>query len=72
MEENLNKEETYNFIRKAFENGSVETTGTDISRVLPPMSRFSKNNDRLSKKNNVIDKLVEFFNRFFNISDGNI
>lgn len=71
-EENLNKEETYTFIRKAFENGIVETTGTDISKVLPPMSRFSKNNDRLSKKNNVIDKLVEFFNRFFNISNKKI
>ncbi len=71
-EENLNKEETYTFIRKAFENGIVETTGTDISKVLPPMSRFSKNNDRLSKKNNVIDKLVEFFNRYFNISNKKI
>lgn len=27
-EENLNKEETYNFIQKLFEHGRVETTGT--------------------------------------------
>lgn len=69
VEENLNKEETYNFIRKSFEQGRVETTGTEVSTILPPMSMFTPNNDRPEKKNKVIDKLLEFFDKFFSISN---
>jgi type I restriction enzyme R subunit len=68
-EENLDKDSTYSFIKKAFENGSVETTGTSISNVLPPISRFDADNTRLNKKKKVIDRFVEYFNRFFNISN---
>lgn len=68
-EENLNKEETYNFIQKSFEQGRVETNGTEVSTILPPMSMFTKTNDRQEKKNKVIDKLLEFFNKFFSISN---
>ncbi len=71
-EENLNKEETYNFIRKSFDQGRVETNGTDISNILPPMNMFTPTNDRQEKKNNVIDKLLEFFDKFFNISSNKI
>jgi type I restriction enzyme R subunit len=68
IEENLNKDETYSFIRKAFENGSIETNGTEVSTILPPMSRFSMNDDRFNKKKKVLDKLLEFFDKFFSIS----
>lgn len=68
-EENLNKEETYNFIQKSFEQGRVETNGTEVSTILPPMSMFTPNNDRQEKKNKVIDKLLEFFDKFFSISN---
>ena len=68
VEENLNKEETYNFIQKSFEQGRVETNGTEVSSILPPMNMFTPTNDRQEKKNNVIDKLLVFFNKFFNIS----
>lgn len=57
-EENLNKEETYNFIQKSFKQGIVETNGTKVSTILPPMSMFTPNNDRQEKKNKVIDKLL--------------
>ena len=67
-EENLNKEETYNFVQKSFEQGRVETNGTEVSSILPPMNMFTPTNDRQEKKNNVIDKLLGFFNKFFNIS----
>ena len=67
-EENLNKNETYKFIKRSFEQGKVETNGTEISDILPPMNMFSPTNDRQEKKNKVIDKLLEFFNKFFNIS----
>lgn len=68
-EENLNSEETYNFVRRSFENGSVETTGTEIAGILPPMSRFSQNSNRSEKKNNVITKLMDFFDKFFSITN---
>lgn len=67
-EENLNTEETYKFIKKSFEKGNVETDGTGISSMLPPMSMFSKDRSRLKKKNIVIDKLMTFFDKFFSIT----
>ena len=68
-DENLNKEATYELLERSFSNGQVETNGTEIAKVLPPMSRFSKDNDRSVKKNIVVDKLIDFFNRFFDISN---
>ncbi|MEG1647948.1 MAG: type I restriction endonuclease subunit R [Bacilli bacterium] len=71
-EENLEEDETYDFIRKSFERGNVETNGTEVSSILPPMSRFSADNERLEKKTRVIDKIIEFFDKFFNISNKGI
>lgn len=67
-EENLNREETYNFIQRSFEQGRVETNGTEVSTILPPMNMFTPNNDRQEKKNKVIDRLLDFFDRFFSIT----
>ena len=71
-EENLNREETYKFIKKSFEQGKVETNGTEVSEILPPMNMFTPTNDRQEKKNKVIDKLVEFFDKFFSITNNNL
>ena len=68
-DENLNIDETYKFIKKSFEQGRVETNGTEISTMLPPMSMFSKDNNRQIKKNAVIDKILDFFNKFFDITN---
>ena len=68
-EENLNSDETYEFIRKSFDRGNIEENGTDIVNILPQMSRFSIDNDRAKKKNIVFSKLLEFFDKFFNISN---
>lgn len=68
-EENLNKEETYNFIQRSFEQGRVETNGTEVGAILPPISMFTPNNDRQQKKNKVIDKILEFFDKFFSLSN---
>lgn len=68
-EENLKPELTYKFIERAFERGSVETNGTEISTMLPPMSMFTKDQARLIKKNRVVEKLIEFFDKFFSITN---
>ena len=66
QEENLKEEETRKFIEVAFRDGSVKTTGTDIDKLMPPMSRFGGGN-RAEKKQGVITKLLTFFERFFGV-----
>lgn len=66
--EGLDHDATYAFIKNAFRNGNVTTTGTAITKILPPVSRFSPTGERTKKRESVIDKLTRFFERFFNIS----
>jgi len=68
--EDLNPKETYKFIRNAFRNGSVATTGTDLTKVLPPVPRFSPGGERSKKRESVLKKLIHFFERYFDISNG--
>ena len=65
-DENLKENETRQFMEIAFRDGEVKTTGTDIDKLLPPMSRFGGGN-RAEKKQGVIAKLLGFFERFFGI-----
>lgn len=44
----------------------MRTTGTDIDKILPPMSRFGGGN-RQEKKKSVIDKIQAFFERYFGL-----
>lgn len=69
-EENLNHDETYKFIGNSFNNGYVQTTGTAISKILPPISRFSPSGERTRKREKALDRLTAFFNKFWDISGG--
>ena len=64
--EHLKPQETRTFIDNSFRDGQVRTTGTDIDRILPPMSRFGGGN-RQEKKKSVIDKIQAFFERYFGL-----
>ena len=66
QEENLKDEETRRFMGSAFRDGSVKTTGTDIDKLMPPISRFGGGN-RAVKKQTIIEKLQAFFERFFGV-----
>ena len=66
-DENLNHDEAYKFMDNAFRDGFVQTTGTAITKVLPPVSRFTPTGDRTKKREAVIDRLTAFFNRFWDI-----
>ena len=68
--ENLDHEATYAFVKNSFRDGSVATTGTAITNILPPMSRFSPKGERTQKRESVLDKLTKYFERFFDISGG--
>lgn len=69
-DEKLNKEETYHFIQNSFRDGNLQTSGTAIAKILPPISRFDKSANRTEKRETVLDKLVAFFEKFFGISGG--
>ena len=64
--EHLKPEETEKFIESSFRDGQVRTTGTDIDKILPPMSRFGEGN-RQEKKRSVIEKIQSFFERYFGL-----
>jgi type I restriction enzyme R subunit len=68
-DENLDKEETYKFINNSFRDGYVQTTGTGLAKILPPVSRFSQSGERTKKRETVIEKIKAFFNRFWDISN---
>ena len=65
-DENLKEEETRKYIDNAFRDGEIKTTGTDIDKLMPPVSRFGGGN-RAKKKQSVIDRLKSFFEKFFGI-----
>lgn len=64
---NLNKEETFKFMNNSFGQGELKIFGTAINNILPPLSRFSKNQNRTKIKNDVINNLETIFDRYFNI-----
>ena len=67
-EENLKDLETREFIKNCFRDGYVKTNGTDLDKILPPMSRFGGSN-RAEKKQRVIVKIIEFFEQFYGVGE---
>lgn len=65
-EEKLKEQETRQFMENAFREGEVKTVGTDIDKILPPVSRFG-GGGRAKKKQSVIEKLKGFFEKYFGI-----
>lgn len=66
--EKLKPEETRRFVDNAFRDGSLKTTGTDVDRILPPVSRFGgRGGNRAVKKQGVIEKLTAFFEKYLGI-----
>ena len=65
-EEKLKADETKKFVDNAIADGEMRTTGTDIDKLMPPISRFG-NTNREKKKQTIIEKLKAFFERFFGV-----
>ena len=68
IEEKLNPEATDKFIRQAMELGSVPESGTAITDVLPPVSRFAANSEHGSDKQRVLEKLRTYIERFYGLT----
>lgn len=65
-EEKLKPEDTRKFMENAFRDGEIKTAGTDIDKLMPPISRFG-GGGRAMKKQGVIDKMKGFFEKYFGI-----
>jgi type I restriction enzyme R subunit len=66
-EEGLRPEETREFVERSFRDGAVQQSGTAITKILPPVSRFAGDGGHGEKKRRVLTRLVEFFERFFGL-----
>jgi type I restriction enzyme, R subunit len=69
-DEGLKPEATKAFIEHAFRDGAIPVTGTAVTKILPPVSRFSPDGSHGEKKQHVLNRLMAFFERFFGISAG--
>ncbi len=65
-EEKLKPEETRKFIEKSFRDGEIKTSGTDIEKIMPPASRFG-GNGKAEMKQEVIDRLKVFFEKYYGL-----
>jgi type I restriction enzyme R subunit len=59
-------------MQNSFRNGYITTIGTDLAKILPPISRFSPTGERSKKRESVLNRLTLFLERFFTISKGDI
>ncbi len=64
--EKLKNAETREFVSKSFRDGTFKTTGTEINRIMPPISRFGGGN-RAKKKEGIIARLKAFFEKYFGL-----
>ena len=66
-EERLKPDETRRFLANSFRDGALKTTGTDIDKLMPPVSRFGGGN-RTEKKQGVIQRLSRFFEKYLGVA----
>ncbi|MEU4652278.1 type I restriction endonuclease subunit R [Nocardia fluminea] len=67
-EQKLKPEQTRAFVDAAFRDGQIRTTGTEITKILPPVSRFNREASHGDKKKRIIDALTRFFERYFGLT----
>ena len=66
-EEKLKPDETRRFVANSFRDGALKTTGTDIDKLMPPVSRFG-GSSRAEKKQGVIQRLSRFFEKYLGVA----
>ena len=66
-EEKLKPDETRRFVANSFRDGALKTTGTDIDKLMPPVSRFG-GGSRTEKKQGVIHRLSRFFEKYLGVA----
>ncbi len=69
-EEHLKKEKALEFIENSFLRGYVPEGGIELDGIMPPINPFDKSANRQGKMQKVLERIKSFFNKFFDISDG--
>ena len=64
-DEKLEGAATRVFMDQAFRSGQIQTAGTGLSRVMPAVSIFSPSGEHEIQRTRVIEKLQNYFERFF-------
>ncbi len=64
QDEKLKREETRAFMDNAFRDGELRVIGTEIDQIMPPMSFFG---GRVERKQGIIEKLMQFFEKYFGL-----
>ena len=65
--ESLRPGPAHDFIQSAFREGTLRTSGTSLTKVLPPVSRFAAEGGHSEKKQRVTQKFQAFFDRFYGL-----
>ena len=63
----LKPDETRRFVSNSFRDGAMKTVGTDIDKILPPMSRFGGGN-RDAQKSEIVERLKLYFEKYFGLA----
>jgi type I restriction enzyme R subunit len=66
-DENLEGAATRVLMDQAFRSGQIQTAGTGLARVMPPISIFSPDGEHERQRKRVIEKLQNYFERFFSL-----
>ncbi|TPW76995.1 type I restriction endonuclease subunit R [Schumannella sp. 10F1B-5-1] len=68
--EGLKPDETRALLDAAFRDGALQSAGTTIARILPPMPRFGSGAAAryIAKRASVLDALARYFDRFSGLS----
>ena len=67
QDENLEASATRVLLDQAFRSGQIQTAGTGLSRVMPAVSIFSPTGEYERQRNRVVEKLQNYFERFFTL-----
>ncbi len=66
-EEGLRSDETRAFVERAFREGAIQQSGTAITTILPPVSKFAIQSGYGESKRRVIGKLIEYLDRYLGL-----
>lgn len=69
-EESVDVDKAYTFMRNAFRDGRVPEEGTAVTDILPASARSFFSGNRASTKKRILEKMKEYFNKYYNISGG--
>ena len=69
-EEHLKAKEAKEFIEASFKRGYVAEGGLELNGIMPPINPFDPNADREGKLQHVLSRIKGFFNKFFDIANG--